>query len=224
MEKIFTVKAAVSRKVFLASIFATFKAMGEAFGNNPSAEVPASDLVAKINDLFDKEMDLLKDQAYLEAAIARVKAESQLMKIAESIKSNLDVALYMDNVIESIDKEYIVFTDVGIKTGDHVFTLKPELCVAHFVASQKNFGGDSADYSQTEAAALHESFKADRVLAQTEMNSIINSGLFEKYKHFSALLLNAFFTDNLKTHKMNDIIKFAIADDLGEFSVFGAAQ
>jgi hypothetical protein len=224
MEKIFTVKAVVSRKVLLASVFATFKAMGEAFGDNPSAQVPQSDLTAKINELFEKEMDLLKDQAYLEAAIARVKAESQLMKIAESIKSNLDVALYMDNVIESIDKEYIVFTDVGIQTGDFVFTLKPELCMAHFKASQKNVSGKGADYSQTEAASLHEEFKSDIALAQAEMNSVIASGLLEKYKHFSALLLNAFFTDNLKTHKMNDIIKFAIADDLGEFNVLGAAQ
>ena len=214
MANIFTVKPVISNKVILASVLS----FGEAVGHDSSVSLELDILTGRLGDIFFQKMELLKDKEYLIKAVEHVKSSGVIIEAANKLKKSMSITPFMDNVSESISKEYITFTNIGIAHGDYAFILKSEFCLANFIASRKIDAGENIDFQQ-EVNAILADFKIDKNLTTKQMNLLINSNQFEDFKSFSATLLDTTLREGLKTIKLDNLIKALIDGGLGEFII-----
>jgi hypothetical protein len=210
----FTVKPVISNKFLLASILA----FHDAFGDDPNAAIPSNVFAEKLGVSIFEKMELLKSAEYQNRAIDAVKSSSVLTDAAKMFRKSIPLAPLMENVSESISKQYITFTDVGIVNGDYAFMLSAEFCLAQFVAASK-VQVDASINLQQECESLFLQFKKNSEVAQEHLDYINNSGLEGEYKKFSLSLMDSFLKEGVKAYKKEDFIKALIDGGYGDFVV-----
>jgi hypothetical protein len=210
----FTVKPIISNKALLANVLA----FSEVFGNDLNAAIPTDVFSERLRGIFFEKMELLKDKDYLNKVAEALKGDVVLINVAKKLRKSISIAPFMENIGDSIDKEYITFTDVAIAKGEYAFMLSAEFCLAQFVAAKKVLKNPNLEL-QKEGDLLFLEFKVNAENAQQHLDYIASNDLSDEYKDFSLKLMDQFLRDGVKKYKTESFIKALINGGYGNFVI-----